>query len=120
VRARRESGQRRGCGGAVPDTAGGRRVLVGSPLVSAAGVWGQFTGGRVGGRTTRCLPAVRGRACVDAWAGAASGGYFRAVAPVVIWGAAQLLRGGRVLYGKVPNNEYSQGTQELIASVGAC
>ena len=60
---------------------------------------------------------------MDAWAGAASGGYFRAVAPVAIWGAAQLLRGGRVFYyygGKVANNAYSQGSQELSASAGAC
>jgi hypothetical protein len=32
VGARRESGQRHGCGEAVPDAAGGRCALVGSPL----------------------------------------------------------------------------------------
>jgi len=90
------------------------------PPCIGAGAWGQFTGGRVGGRATLCLPAMRGRACVDAWAGAASGAYFRAVLSVAIWGAAQLLRGGRVLYGKVPNNAYSQGSQELSASEGTC
>ncbi len=67
----------------------------------------------MGGQATRCLPAVRGRACVDAWAGAASGDSFRAVAPVAVWDAAQLLRGGRVLYGKVPNNAYSQGRRKM-------
>ena len=51
---------------------------------------------------------------------AAAGGSFRAVAPVAVWGMARLLRGGRVLCGKVPNNAYSQGSQELIASAGAC
>ena len=34
VGARRESGQRHGCRGAVPGTAGGRRALVGSPLAA--------------------------------------------------------------------------------------
>ena len=95
-------------------------VYVGRVPLPAMRTRARCAGGHVGGRTTRCLPAVRGRACVDFWAGAASGGYFRAVTPVVIWGAAQLLRGGRVLYGKGPNKEYSQGTQELIASAGAC
>ena len=46
--ARRESGQRRGCGEAVPDAAVGLRALVGSPLPSArlhgdgvrTGAWG--------------------------------------------------------------------------------
>ena len=93
---------------------------VGRPARDGAQLGGVLLRGHVTGLSAQCLPAVRSRACVDAWAGAASGCYFRAVAPVVIWGAAQLLRGGRVLYGKVPNNEYSQGTQELIASVGAC
>ena len=40
-------------------------------------------------------------------------------APVVVSGMAQLLRGGRVLFGKVPNNAYSQGSQELSSSAGA-
>jgi len=56
---------------------------------------------------------------VDAWSGAASSGSFRAVAPVAVRGMARLLRGERVLYGKVPNNAYSQGSKELIASAGA-
>ena len=43
-------------------------------------VWSQCAGGRVGGWSTLCLPAVRGPVCVDAWAGAGSGGSFRAVA----------------------------------------
>jgi hypothetical protein len=57
---------------------------------------------------------------VDAWAGAASGGSFRSVTPVVIWGLGLLLRGERVDYGNSPDNAYSQGVQELNASAGAC
>ena len=45
-------------------------------------------GDRVGSWATRCLPAVRGRACVVAWAGEASGGSFGAFAPVAIWAIA--------------------------------
>jgi hypothetical protein len=45
---------------------------------------------------------------------------YRSVTPVAVWGMARLLRGGRVLYGRVPNNAYSQGRQELGASAGAC
>ena len=116
---RRESGQQRGCGETVPSTAGGG-VRWSGPPCSGADAWGRCTGGRVGGWATRCPPAVRGRSCVDAWAGAASGGSFRAVAPVVVWGMARLLRGGRVLYRRVPNNACSQGSQELNASAGAC
>jgi hypothetical protein len=73
----------------------------------------------VGGWATQCLPAVRRRACVDAWSRAASGDSFRAVAPVSVWGPAHLLFWGWVLYGKVPNHAYSQGSQELSASAGA-
>ncbi len=110
------------------DMGAGRRCLAprvggvrwSGPPCGGAAAWGLCAGGRVGVWSTRCLPNVRGRACVDAWAGAASGGSFRAVASVVVWGMARLLRGGRVLYGKVPNTAYSQGSQELVASAGAC
>jgi hypothetical protein len=66
-----------------------------------------------------CLPAVRGRACVGAWAGAEFGGSFGAFALVSVWGLPRLLHGGRILYGKVPNNAYSQDIQEFGASAGA-
>jgi hypothetical protein len=62
----------------------GRRCL--SPLVggvrwtgppcNGADTCGLCAGGRVGGWSTWCLPAVRGLSCVGAWAGAASGGFF--------------------------------------------
>ncbi len=42
------------------------------------------TSGNVEGWATQCLPTVLGRACVDDWAGAASGDSFRAVAPVAV------------------------------------
>ncbi len=45
------------------------------PVVS-----GWCAGGRVGGWSTRCLPVVRGRVCVDVWAGVVSCGSLRAVA----------------------------------------
>jgi hypothetical protein len=73
----------------------------------------------MGGWSTQCLPAVRGRVCVDAWAGAASGGSFRTVAPVSVCSMARLMRAELAPYGKVPNNTYSQGSQELSASTGA-
>ncbi len=44
----------------------------------------------------QCLPAVQGWVRVDAWAGAASGGSFRAVAPVAVSVVRLLLIGGRV------------------------
>jgi hypothetical protein len=69
---------------------------------------------------TLCLPAVRGRACVRAWAGAASGSTFRAVAAVAVRGIGLLLRGERVGGGDVPDSAYAQGGQELGASAGAC
>jgi hypothetical protein len=119
----RDTQVRRGCTAGVWATTwvrggaeGRRRTLVGSPC-SGAGTLGQCVDGRMG--ATRCLPPVRGRAWVDDWAGAASGGSFRAVAPVAVWGMSRLLREERVLYGKVPNNAYSQGSQELSASAGA-
>ena len=89
------------------------------PCYNVAGAWERCADGRVRGWATRCLPVVRCRACVDAWASAASGGSFRAVAQVAVWGTALILRGRRVLYGKVPNNAYTQGSQELSVSAGA-
>ena len=94
MRRRREPGQLRGCGGSVPVS----------------------TGGRVGGWSVQCLPAVRGWVRVDALAGAASSGSFRAVALVV----GLLLREGRVGCRNVPNNAYAQDDQELGTSAGAC
>ena len=46
----------------------------------------------VTGREALCLSAVRSRACVDTWASAASGGSFRAVAPVTVWVLGLLIR----------------------------
>jgi len=46
-----------------------------------------------------CLSAVLSRTCVDAWAGAASGGSFKTVAPVAVCGFGLLLRGERVDHG---------------------
>ena len=76
--------------------------------------------GRVAGRAALCLPAVRSRACVDAWAGAASGGSFWSAPEVSIWGLGLLLRETLVDYGNAPDNAYSQGVKELNASAGAC
>ena len=75
--------------------------------------------GRVAGWATLCLPAVLGRTCVCAWAGAPSGGSFGAFALVAIWGVPRLLHAGRILCRKVPNHTYSQDSQEFGASVGA-
>jgi hypothetical protein len=58
---------------------------------------GRCAGERVGGWATRCLPGVRGRVCVGAWAGATSSGSFGAFAPITVWDISRLLRGGRVL-----------------------
>ena len=66
------------------------------------------------------MTAVRSRAYVDTWAGAASCGSFLSVAQVAIWGLGLLLREALVDYGNTPNNAYSQGDQELRASAGAC
>ena len=118
VRARRESGQRRGCGGEVPGAAGGRCALV-SSLASA----------RERGGSLRAVAWGSGRHSVFplcwvwhawTWAGVSSGGPFRAVAPVAISGIRLLLRGRRVGCGNVPNNAYDQGGQELGASAGGC
>ena len=117
--ARRESGRLHGCGG------GGawRRWWVAGvgrvPPCNGTGAWERCAVGCIRDWVTRCLPAVRRRACVDVWASAASDGSFRAVAPVAVWATELILCGGRVLYGKVPNNAYSQGSQELSASAGA-
>ena len=67
------------------------------PPCKGEGGWDWCAVGRVRGWVMRCLPVV----------------------PVVVWDTALILCGGRVIYGKVPNNTYSQGSQELIASAGA-
>ena len=103
--------------------AGGRCLLprVGGirwsgPARGPAPMSGRCVGGRVGGWSVQCLPAVRGWVRVDALAGAASSGSFRAVALVV----GLLLREGRVGCRNVPNNAYAQDDQELGTSAGAC
>jgi hypothetical protein len=131
---------RAGCAGAVWVRGGslgtcmraGRRCL--APRVGGVRRWsGSATGspssdadtrarcadGHVGGWATLCRPAVWGRACVGAWAGAASGGSFGAFALVAVWGLPRLMHGGRILCRKVPNNAYSQDSQEFGASAGA-
>ena len=40
--------------------------------------------GHVTGRASRCLTTVRGRACVDTWAGASAGDCFKTVVPVTV------------------------------------
>ena len=52
---------------------------------------GEPSRGRVVVRAELCLPAVRSRVCVDAWAGEASGDSFRDVAPVAVWGLRLML-----------------------------
>jgi hypothetical protein len=79
----------------------------------------RYAGGHVGGWATLCLPTVLGRACVGAWAGAASCVSFGAFALVTIWGLPRLMHGGRILCRKVPNNAHSQDSQEFGASAGA-
>jgi len=109
-------------GGSRSDALGaGRRCLaprVGGDRWSSCS--GRVAVGGCAGRTTPCLPTVRSRACVDAWAGEASGGSFRTVAPVAVWGLGLLLREALVDYRNAPDNAYSQGGQELNASAGAC
>ncbi len=118
-------------GGRRSDTLGtGKQCL--APLVGG-GLWsspdrggallgggGVRSRGSMAVRAMRCLPTVRSRVCVDAWAGAASGFSFRAVDQVTVWVLGLLLRGERVDYGNDPDNVYSQGGQELNPSVGAC
>jgi hypothetical protein len=57
-----------------------------SVLTTGRAWGGEPTHGRVVGRDALCLPVVRSRACVDAWAGAASCVSFRDVALVAVWG----------------------------------
>ena len=60
-----------------------------------------------------------GRTCVGTWAGAVSGGYFGAFALVAVWVVPLLMHAGQILCRKVPNNAYSQDSQEFGASAGA-
>ncbi len=101
----------------LPPWVGGVRWS-GSPS-SDAHTHTRCAGGHVGGWSTLCLPAVRGRTCVGDWAGAASGDSFGAFALVVVWGLPRMLNGGRILCRKVPNNAYSQDIQEFGASAVA-
>ena len=72
-----------------------------------------------------------GRHCVSslcgvghAWTlglvGLESGGSFRTVALVSVWGLGLMIHGGGVDYGNTPDNAYSQGSEELNASAGTC
>ena len=119
VGGRRESERRPGCREGV-DWHRGWAETVGRPARDGAQLGGVRAHGRVSGRAKLCLPTVRSRACVDAWAGEASGGSFRTVAPVAVWGLGLLLREALVDYGNAPDNAYSQGGQELNTSAGAC
>jgi len=83
VGARREPGQRHGCGEAVPDAEGGRRTLVGSPLPLRGHMWALYRRAR-GELGDVVSSPVRGRVCVGAWAVAASGGSFGAFSLVAI------------------------------------
>ena len=66
------------------DMGAGRRCLAqrgggvswSGPPHNGACMSGRCASGNVEGWATQCLPTVRGRTCVDAWAGAASGGSF--------------------------------------------
>jgi hypothetical protein len=124
VGARRESGQQHGCWEAVSGAAGGRCMLVESPLQRRGHVWalcGRARGGlgdtvssrSVGSSMRGCLGWCCGR-----W-------LFRGLCASRrlqhSCAGRRLLHnvGGRVLYGKVPNNAYSQGSQEFRASAGA-
>ena len=89
-------------------------------LATGLALGGEPARGRVVGRASLCLPEVRSRVCVDTWGGAASGGSFRDVAPVAVWGLRLMLHREQVDQGKSPDNAYSQGGQELNASAGAC
>ena len=88
------------CGSRRDALGAGRRCLApqvgGDSWSSCSGLGGAQLGGvlsrgHVAGRSAQCLPAVRSRACVDAWDGAASGGSFRDVAPVSVWGLRLML-----------------------------
>ena len=119
VGGRLELERRPGCREAVSGTVGRRRPLE-ACCSRQGGPGGEPTRGRVVGRAALCLPAVQSRACVDAWAGAASGGSFRDVALVAVWGLRIMMHREQVDQGKSPDNAYSQGGQELNASAGAC
>jgi hypothetical protein len=110
VGARLESGQRHGCGETVPGTAGGRRTLVGSPCMR----------GRLGWCGVQWFFQRESVLFIGTQFSILYTSMYRSVMPVAVWGMALLLSGGRVLYGRVPNNAYSQGSQELGASAGAC
>jgi hypothetical protein len=120
VGARRESGQRHGCVEAVPGAAGGWRTLVGSPLHQRGHVrtvCGRAHGGlgdAVSSHST--VSGIRRRLdwCGVWWLfqGCCAGRRRR-------YGTAAAWRAGTRLSRKVPNNAYSQGSQELSASAGA-
>ena len=65
---------------------GNQVFCIWGPSRGRARVRERCAGGRVGGLSSLCLPGVQGSVRVDAWAGASSGGSFRAVAPVSISG----------------------------------
>jgi hypothetical protein len=98
----------------------GRAACVGRvPSCGDSDACRRWLGERVRSWASWCLPAVRGRTCVGAWAGGASGGSFGAFAPVAIWTIAWLLRWGPVLCRKVTNGACYQGSQEFSASAVA-
>ena len=111
-----ESGQWHGCVESVPVAAGGRCALDGSPLQRrrhVRTVCGRSRGGLVDVVSSRSAGSVmRGRLgwCGVRW-------LFLGFLGRSPSGACTC--GGWVLCGKVPNNAYSQGIQELIASVDA-
>jgi hypothetical protein len=63
--------------------------------------------GCVADRAAWCLPAVRSRACVDAWTGAVSCGSFQTVPQVAIWVLGLLLYADLEDYGNAPDNAFS-------------
>jgi hypothetical protein len=109
VRGWRDPGQRRGCGGSVPDAAGGLCPFVG--CCSWVGVWEACRHGvfqLCGVRYAWTLGLVR--RLVDL-----SGLLLRWLSGILL-----LLRGGRVGCGNVPDNAYDQGGQELGVSADGC
>jgi hypothetical protein len=111
------SGMRAGRRCLAPQVGGVR--CSGGLLSSDADTRARCADGHVAGWATLCLPAVLGRTCVCAWAGAESGGYFGAFALVAVWGVPRLLHAERILCRMVHNNAYSQDSQEFGASAGA-
>ena len=98
----------------------GRAACVGRvPTCGDSDACRRWLGERVRSWASWCLPAVRGRTCVGAWAGGASGGSFGAFAPVATRTIAWLLRWGPVLCRKVTNGACYQGSQEFSASAVA-